>query len=65
MSERQTDGWTDGRTDGETDGRTDGRTKKQRQKWCPQQKRYRCIKCKTCRYSRGFVPVAIRMLNAK
>ena len=24
-----------------------------------------CIKCKTSRYSRSFVPVAIRMLNAK
>ena len=31
----------------------------------PSQRRYRCIKCKTCRYSRSFVPVAIRMLNAK
>ena len=31
----------------------------------PSQRRYRCIKCKTSRYSRGFVPVAIRMLNAK
>ena len=29
------------------------------------QRRYRCIKCKTSRYSRSFVPVAIRMLNAK
>ena len=26
---------------------------------------FRCIKCKTSRYSRCFVPVAIRMLNAK
>ena len=25
----------------------------------------RSIKCKTSRYSRSFVPVAIRMLNAK
>ncbi|KAK2172032.1 hypothetical protein NP493_998g00013 [Ridgeia piscesae] len=31
----------------------------------PSQRRYRCIKCKTSRYSRSFVPVAIRMLNAK
>ena len=31
----------------------------------PSQRRNRCIKCKTCRYSRSFVPVAIRMLNAK
>ena len=31
----------------------------------PSQRRYHCIKCKTCRYSRSFVPVAIRMLNAK
>ena len=31
----------------------------------PSQKRYRCIKCKTSRYSRSFVPVTIRMLNAK
>ena len=31
----------------------------------PSQRRYRCIKCKTSRYSRRFVPVAIRMLNAK
>ena len=31
----------------------------------PSQRRYRCIKCKTCRYSRSFVPVAIGMLNAK
>ena len=31
----------------------------------PSQRRYRCIKCKTCRYSRSFVPMAIRMLNAK
>ena len=31
----------------------------------PSQRRYRCIKCKTCRFSRNFVPVAIRMLNAK
>ena len=31
----------------------------------PSQRRYRCITCKTCRYSRSFVPVAIRMLNAK
>ena len=31
----------------------------------PSQRRYRCIKCKTFRYSRSFVPVAIRMLNAK
>ena len=29
------------------------------------QRRYRCIKCKTSRHSRSFVPVAIRMLNAK
>ena len=29
----------------------------------PSQRRYRCIKCKTSR--RSFVPVAIRMLNAK
>ena len=26
-------------------------------------RRYRCIDCKTARYSRSFVPVAIRMLN--
>ena len=31
----------------------------------PSRRRYRCIKCKTSRYSRSFVPVAIRMLNAK
>ena len=31
----------------------------------PSQMRYRCIKCKTSRYSRSFVPVAIRILNAK
>ena len=31
----------------------------------PSQRRYRCIKFKTSRYSRSFVPVAIRMLNAK
>ena len=31
----------------------------------PSQRRYRCMKCKTYRYSRSFVPVAIRMLNAK
>ena len=31
----------------------------------PSQRRFRCIKCKTCRYSRSFVPVAIRVLNAK
>ena len=31
----------------------------------PSQRRYRCIKCKTSRYSRSFVPVAIIMLNAK
>ena len=31
----------------------------------PSQIRYRCITCKTSRYSRSFVPVAIRMLNAK
>jgi hypothetical protein len=31
----------------------------------PSQRRYRCIKCKTSRYSRSFVPAAIRMLNAK
>ena len=31
----------------------------------PSQRRYRCIKCKTSRYSRNFVPVAIRMVNAK
>ena len=31
----------------------------------PSQRRYRCIKCKTCRHSRSFVPVALRMLNAK
>ena len=31
----------------------------------PSRRRYRCIKCKTSRYSRNFVPVAIRMLNAK
>ena len=31
----------------------------------PSQRRYRCIKCKTSRYSRSFVPVAIRMLNTK
>ena len=31
----------------------------------PSQRRYRCIKCTTSRYSRSFVPVAIRMLNAK
>ena len=29
------------------------------------QMRYRCIKCKTSRNSRSFVPVAIKMLNAK
>ena len=29
----------------------------------PFRRRYRCIKCKTARYSRSFVPVAIRMLN--
>ena len=29
----------------------------------PSRRRYRCIKCKTSHYS--FVPVAIRMLNAK
>ena len=28
----------------------------------PSRRRYRCIKCKTSRYSRSFVPVAIRML---
>ena len=28
-------------------------------------RRYLCIKCKTSRYGRSFVPVAIRMLNAK
>ena len=27
----------------------------------PSRRRYRCIKCKTSRYSRSFVPVAIRM----
>ena len=31
----------------------------------PSRRRYRCIKCKTSRYSRCFVLVAIRMLNAK
>ena len=31
----------------------------------PSRRRYRCIKCKTSRYSRSFVPVAIRRLNAK
>ena len=31
----------------------------------PSRRRYRCIKCKTSRYSRSFVPVAIRMLIAK
>ena len=31
----------------------------------PSRRRYHCIKCKTSRYSRSFVPVAIRMLNAK
>ena len=31
----------------------------------PSRMRYRCIKCKTSRYSRSFVPVTIRMLNAK
>ena len=31
----------------------------------PSQRRYRCIKYKTSRYSKSFVPVAIRMLNAK
>ena len=31
----------------------------------PSRRRYRCIKCKTSRYSRSFVPVAIIMLNAK
>ena len=31
----------------------------------PSRRRYRCIKCKTSRYSRSFVLVAIRMLNAK
>ena len=31
----------------------------------PSQRRYCCIKCKTSRYSRSFVSVAIRMLNAK
>ena len=31
----------------------------------PSQRRYRCIKCKTSRYCRSFMPVAIRMLNAK
>ena len=31
----------------------------------PSRRRYRCMKCKTSRYSRSFVPVAIRMLNAK
>ena len=31
----------------------------------PSQRRYRCIKCKTSRYSRSFEPVAIRMLNVK
>ena len=31
----------------------------------PSRRRYRCLKCKTSRYSRSFVPVAIRMLNAK
>ena len=31
----------------------------------PSRRRYRCIKCKTSRYCRSFVPVAIRMLNAK
>ena len=29
------------------------------------QSKHRCIKCKISRYSRSFVPVAIRMLNAK
>ena len=31
----------------------------------PSQRRYRCIKCRTSSYSRSFVPLAIRMLNAK
>ncbi|KAK2154200.1 hypothetical protein NP493_2217g00002 [Ridgeia piscesae] len=31
----------------------------------PSQRRYRCITCKTSRYSRSFAPVAIRILNAK
>ena len=31
----------------------------------PSRRRNRCIKCKTSRYSRSFVPVAISMLNAK
>ena len=31
----------------------------------PSRRRYPYIKCKTSRYSRSFVPVAIRMLNAK
>ena len=31
----------------------------------PSQRRCCCIKCKTSRYSRSVVPVAIRMLNAR
>ena len=31
----------------------------------PSQSRYRCIKCKISRYSKSFVSVSIRMLNAK
>ena len=29
----------------------------------PSRRRYRCIKCKKARYSRSFVPVAVRMLK--
>ena len=29
----------------------------------PSRRRYRCIKYKTARYSRSFMPVAIRLLN--